>query len=136
MDWFTYVLMAVLLQGTLVFAIKPLTGIFNPVLLLFMQYLGGLISVVIYVLVKKFNLSIKKRELKLSLVSGFLVSTGLTFYYMAIKLLPISIASPVQSVGIMLMQVLFGFTFLKEKLTKKAFIGLTCSILCIIFLTI
>jgi len=136
MDWFTYVLMAVLLQGTLVFAIKPLTGIFNPVLLLFMQYLGGLISVVIYVLVKKFNLSIKKRELKLSLVSGFLVSTGLTFYYMAIKLLPISIASPVQSVGIILMQSFFGFVFLKEKLTKKVVMGIVCSILCIILLTI
>jgi len=128
--------MAVLLQGTLVFAIKPLTGIFNPVLLLFMQYLGGLISVVIYVLVKKFNLSIKKRELKLSLVSGFLVSTGLTFYYMAIKLLPISIASPVQSVGIILMQSFFGFVFLKEKLTKKVVMGIVCSILCIILLTI
>jgi len=136
MDWFFYAFIAMILQGVLVFAIKPLSRIFNPVLLLFMQYLGGLISVSVYILARKFKLKITKRELMLALLSGFLVSTGLTFYYIAIKLLPISIASPVQSVGIMLMQVLFGFTFLKEKLTKKAFIGLTCSILCIIFLTI
>ena len=125
-----------ILQGILVFAIKPLSKVFSPVLLLFMQYLGGLISVIVYVLVKKFKLNITKRELVLALVSGFLVSTGLTFYYLSISILPISIASPVQSVGIMLMQSFFGFIFLKEKLTKRVAFGIICSILCIVFLTI
>ena len=101
-----------------------------------MQYFGGLISIIIYVKVKKFNFKIKRNELFLALLSGFLISTGISFYYMAIKLAPISIVSPLQSVGIILMHSILGFSFLNEKLTKKTIIGLACAILCIIFLTI
>jgi uncharacterized membrane protein len=136
MEWFFYAVSAMILQGILVFAIKPLTAIFNPLLLLFMQYFGGLISVIVYAKVKKFNLKINKKELILALLSGFLVSTGLSFYYLAIKLAPVSIVSPLQSVGVMLMQVMLGFGFLKERMTKKAVLGIACSVLCIIFLTI
>jgi uncharacterized membrane protein len=136
MNWFFYAIIAMFLQGTLVFIIKLLSSTFNPLLLLFMQYFGGLISIIFYVKVKKFNLKIKRNELFLTLLSGFLISTGISFYYLAIKLAPISIVSPLQSVGIILMHSILGFSFLNEKLTKKTIIGLTCAILCIIFLTI
>ncbi|MDD4352849.1 MAG: EamA family transporter [Candidatus Nanoarchaeia archaeon] len=136
MNWFFYAVSAMILQGILVFTIKPLSSIFNPLLLLFMQYFGGLISVIIYVKIKKFKLKINKKELLLALLSGFLVSTGLSFYYLAIKLAPISIVSPLQSIGIMMMQAFLGFFALKEKISKKGLIGIVCSILCIIFLTI
>ena len=136
MNWFGYAITAMILQGLLIFAIKPLSLSYNPLLLLFMQYFGGLISVLIYVKIKKFDLKIKKKELLLALISGFLVSTGLSFYYLAIRLAPISIVSPLQSIGIMLMQGILGFLILKEKLTKKILLGFVCAILCIIFLTI
>jgi uncharacterized membrane protein len=136
MNWFIYALIAMFLQGILIFIVKVLSSSFNPLLLLFMQYFGGLISIIIYVKVKKFSLKIKKNELILALLSGFLVSTGISFYYLAIKLAPISIVSPLQSIGIILMHSILGFSFLKEKLNKKVLIGLVCSIFCIIFLTI
>lgn len=136
MEWFIYAILAMLLQGTLVFSIKPLTAIFNPLLLLFMQYLGALICTAIYALLRKIKLKITKKELALALVSGFLVSTGLSFYYSAVKLAPVSIVSPIQSVGIMLMHTVLGFFLLKEKISKTAAIGILCSILSIIFLTI
>lgn len=136
MNWFFYAISAMILQGLLVFAIKPLSSQFNPLLLLFMQYFGGLICAIIYVKIKKLNLKIKKNELILALLSGFLVSTGLSFYYMAIKLAPVSIVSPLQSMGILLMQGILGFSILKEKITKKIILGLACSLACIIFLTI
>ncbi|VVB75873.1 EamA-like transporter family protein [Candidatus Tiddalikarchaeum anstoanum] len=124
------------LQGILVFIVKLLSSSFNPLLLLFMQYAGGLIGVIIYVLVKKFKLTISKHELFLALLSGFLVSTGLSFYYIAIRMAPVSLVSPLQSVGIMLMQGILGFTILKEKVTLKTILGFISAILCIIFLTI
>lgn len=136
MEWFFYALTAMFLQGLLILSIKPLSSIFNPLLLLFMQYFGGLISVVIYVLVKKFKLRITRHELMLALVSGFLVSTGISFYYTAIKLAPVSIVSPLQSIGILLMQGILGFTVLKERLTKRVIIGLSCAVACIILLSI
>jgi uncharacterized membrane protein len=136
MSWFFYALIAMVLQGVLVFTIKPLSAVYNPLLLLFMQYFGGLIGVIIYVKAKKFNLKINKKELILALISGFLVSTGLSFYYLAIKLAPVSIISPLQSIGIMLMQGILGFLVLKERITKKILLGFLCAILCIIFLTI
>jgi uncharacterized membrane protein len=72
----------------------------------------------------------------LILLSGFLVSTGLAFYYEAVKLAPISIVSPIQSIGITALQVALGMAFLKEKPTKRVWAGLACAVLCIIFLTI
>ena len=136
MNWFGYVMIASVLQGLLVFAIKLLSAVYNPLLLLFMQYFGGLISAVIYAKAKKFDLKIKKKELLLALLSGFLVSTGLSFYYLAIKLAPVSIVSPLQSIGIMLMHGILGFSALKEKITIRGLLGIACSIACIIFLTI
>ncbi len=136
MDWFFYAFLATIIQGLLVFTIKPLSSIFNPLMLLFMQYFGGLIFAVIYAKIKGFNFKLNKKELLLSLLSGFLVSTGLSFYYLAIQLGQISIVSPLQSVGIMLMHALLGFAVLKEKMRLKVILGIASSILCIILLTI
>lgn len=135
MEWFVYAVIAMLLQGVLVFFIKLLSPNFSSVFLLFMQYTGGLISVLFYVLIRKFKLRISRHELCLALLSGFLVSTGLSFYYTAIKLAPVSIVSPLQSVGIILMQGVLGVAFLKEKVTRRVIAGIVCSVLCIIFLT-
>lgn len=136
MDWFFYASISMILQGILVFSIKPLTVFFNPLLLLLMQYFGGIICATFYLLIKKISFKITKKELILAFVSGFLVSTGLSFYYLAIRLAPVSIVSPLQSIGIVLIQSSLGFILLKEKANKKSVFGIICAILCIIFLTI
>jgi len=136
MNWFLLSVAAMLLQGVIVFLIKLLTNYFNPLLLLFMQYAGGLVSVAIYIKVKKLKIKISKKELRLALMSGFLVSTGLSFYYLAIKLAPVSIVTPIQSVGVMLAQLMLGLAFLKEKLTKRLIAGIACAVTCIILLTL
>jgi uncharacterized membrane protein len=136
MSWIIYMVLAMIIQGSLVFAVKILSQSFAPLLMLFMQYLGGLIFSLMYVFAKKINIKAKKKELFLALLSGFLVSTGLAFYYEAVKLAPISIVSPLQSIGIMVIQVALGMVFLKEKPTKRVWAGLGCAVVCIIFLTI
>ncbi len=136
MNWLFYALTAMLIQGIVIFFVKMLSASYNPVFLLFMQYLGGLISAAVLVIAKKWRLKIKRKEIILVLISGFMISTGLSFYYTAIKMAPVSIVSPLQSIGIVLMQGVFGFLFLKEKISTKTILGFMCAILCIIFLTI
>ncbi len=136
MNWIISMILAMIIQGSLVFIVKLLSQSFPPLLILFFQYVGGLICSIIYISSKKIKINTSKKELYLILLSGFLVSTGLAFYYEAVKLAPISIVSPIQSIGITALQVAFGIIFLKEKPTPRVWAGLACAILCIIFLTI
>jgi len=136
MNWFNLVLSAMLLQGSLVFFVKLLTNYFNPLNLLLMQYVGSLIALSCYFLVKRLKPLVTRRELLLSFLSGFFVSTGLSFYYLAINLGEVSRVAPLQSVGVTLIPTLLAFIFLKEKINKRVILGIACSILCIILLSI
>ncbi|MFA5405875.1 MAG: EamA family transporter [Candidatus Nanoarchaeia archaeon] len=135
-EWLKYVLLALLIQGTVVFFVKLLSLTINPLSILLAQYVGALISTVIYLSVKRVKPSVNKREALLAVLSGFLLATGLSFYYTAISLGSVSVVTPIQSVGVSLVPVLLAIIFLKERLTKRLVIGLVCSLAGIILLTI
>lgn len=134
--WVIYALLAMLLQGLVLFTVKVFSFQTHPLVVLLYQYIGSLIVLLAYLLIKKINFKLKKKELFWVLLSGFLISTGLSFYYLAIGLGEASKVIPLHNVGITLIPAILGFTLLKEKLNMRTIIGLIFAILCIIFLTI
>lgn len=136
MSWVYYAISAMLLQGFVIFLVKLLSSGNNPLLILFFQYTGSLAVVFFYLKYKKVKFKLNKKELKKVLLSGFLVSTGLSFYYLAIGLADASKVVPIQSVGVSLIPAVFAFAVLKEKITKRLILGLVFSVLCILFLTV
>ncbi len=135
-NWLKYVILALTIQGFVIFFVKIFSSTVNPVLILFFQYIGSFISVCFYLLLKRIKPKVNKRELLLAVLSGLLLSTGLSFYYLSISLANVSIVSSLQSIGITIIPVILGLFVLKEKLTKRLVIGLVCAFLGIIFLTI
>ena len=81
MNWLFFAITSMLLMGLVLFLIKLLSFGINPLLLLFYQYLGAWITLTIYILIKRINLKISKKNLFKILLSGFFVSTGLSFYF-------------------------------------------------------
>jgi uncharacterized membrane protein len=92
-DWLKYTLAAVLIQGAVVFIVKILSITINPLSILLVQYFGALISTVIYLGVKQVKPVVTKREALLAVLSGFLLATGLSFYYIAIDLGSVSVVT-------------------------------------------
>jgi uncharacterized membrane protein len=123
-------------MGTVLFIVKLLSFNVSPLVILFYQYIGSLISAFSFLRIKKVSFGIKKRNLLMVLLSGVLVSTGLSFYYLAIGLTTASRVVPIHNVGITLVPAILAFLFLKEKITKRVVIGLIASIICIILLTL
>jgi uncharacterized membrane protein len=129
-------MLAMIGQGALLFIIKLLSFDTPPLLLLSYQYVGSLIMITLYLIIKNVSFKLKRVELLKILFTGFLVSTGLSFYYLAISLSDASKVVPLHNVGITLLPAILAFIYLKEKINKKIIAGLICSVLCIIFLTI
>jgi len=136
MNWIHYTLIAMVLQGAILFTVKLFSFQTNPLIVLLYQYVGSVIVLFFYILIKKISFKINFKELLWVFLSGFLVSTGLSFYYLAIGLGEASKVIPIHNVGITLFPALLGFFFLKEKVTKKTILGIICSIVCVILLTI
>ncbi len=136
MNWFFLSFIAMFLQGVILFLVKVLTGGINPLVILFYQYAGSLLCVAVFVSYKKINFRVERKKLIYILLSGFLVSTGLSFYYLSISLYTISRVSAIHNTGITLFPLLLAIVFLKEKINLRLILGIACSIVCIIFLTI
>nr|MBD3312158.1 EamA family transporter [archaeon] len=136
MNWLLFSLFAMVIQGTVLFLVKFFSLSVHPLVILLFQYFGSFVGVSSYLLYKGLTPRLSKRELGVALLSGFLVSTGLSFYYLAISLTSASRVVPLHNVGITLIPSLLGFVFLKEKVDKRVVIGLIFSIISIIFLTI
>lgn len=134
MNWFRYVLLAMLIQGTVLFLVKLLSFSTNPLTVLLYQYIGSLITLSAYLVIKKSGFKVERKYVKRVLLSGFLVSTGLSFLYLGIGLMRASIVAPIHSVGLTLLPALLGFAYLKEKASKRVLIGILCSVLSIILL--
>lgn len=135
MSWFFYTLIGMFFQGTILFLVKLLSVEVHPLTILFYQYIGSLITMLAYLLIKKININLKRKDLIPVFFSGFLVSTGLSFYYLAIGLESASVIVPLHNVGITLIPVLLAFLFLKEKMNKRTILGIIFSITCIVLLT-
>ncbi len=136
MNWIYYTIVAMIIIGGLLFFIKLLSFNVFPLVLLSYQYIGSLITIFIYLLIRKISFSVNRINLIKIFLSGLLVSTGLSFYYLSISLTSTSRVVPLHNVGVTLLPALLAFIFLKEKITKRVIAGLACSVLCIIFLTI
>lgn len=136
MNWLLFSLLAMVIQGMVLFIVKVFSLGVHPLIILLYQYLGSVVGVSSYLLYKGLTPKLGKKAVSLALLSGFLVSTGLSFYYMAISLTSASRIVPLHNVGITLIPSLLGFVFLKEKVNKRVIIGLIFSIISIIFLTI
>ena len=136
MNWFFYAFIAMLIQGLVLFIVKLLSSSVHPLTILFFQYIGSLIAMGLYLIYKRISFKIPKKQLGIVLFSGFLVSTGLSFYYLSIGLQNASIVVPLHNIGITLIPVILAFAFLKEKSNKRTLIGIVCSIICIILLTV
>ena len=136
MNWLIYSLLGMIIQGSILFLVKWFSFNTHPLIILLYQYLGSVIAMGGYLYLKKTGFKIKNKQTIFILLSGFLVSTGLSFYYLAIGLTNTSQVVPLHNVGITLLPIMLAYFFLKEKITMKTTIGITCSILCIILLTI
>lgn len=136
MKWIYYSVLGMLMQGILLFIVKILAFDVHPLNILAFQYIGSLIIVFPYLLFKKVDFKLKLSNFLKIMLAGFLVATGLSFYYLAISLSEASRVVPIHSIGLTLVPALLAFVFLKEKITKRLIAGLICSILCVIFLTI
>ncbi|PIU62183.1 hypothetical protein COS83_02830 [archaeon CG07_land_8_20_14_0_80_38_8] len=136
MNWLIYSLLAMIIQGVVLFLVKLFSFNVHPFIILLYQYIGSIILMLVYLLLKKISFRVKRKQLFPLLFSGFLVSTGLAFYYLALGLETASRVVPLHNVGITVLPVLLAVLFLKEKMDWKKFIGIACSIICIIFLTI
>ncbi|MDD5417901.1 MAG: EamA family transporter [Candidatus Nanoarchaeia archaeon] len=136
MIWLAYALGAMALQGLVIFIVKAFSFRLSPLLVLLFQYIGSILLLSLYLKHKKINLHLDKLCVKKVFASGFLVSTGLSLYYLALGLAEASKVATIQSVGVTVLPVLFAFLILKEKVTKRLFAGLVFAVMCILFLTI
>jgi uncharacterized membrane protein len=136
MNWLVYALLGMVLQGSILFTVKLFSFQTHPLIILLYQYIGSVIVVFIYLLIKKVKLKLSKKNLLLTFLSGLLVSTGLSFYYLAIGLGETSRVIPLHNIGVTLLPAILGFTLLKEKINKKVIIGLLCSLISILLLTL
>lgn len=136
MNWQAYALIAMILQGTILFTVKLFSFDTPALIILLYQYVGSIISILIYLVIKKISFKLKPKKLLLCFLSGILVSTGLSFYYDAISTGPASKVIPLQNVGITILPAILGFAALKEKITPKTIIGIILSITSILLLTL
>ncbi len=136
MNWLFFAIASMLLMGLVLFLVKLLSFGINPLLLLFYQYAGALAALTVYILIKRINLRVSGKNLFKILLSGFFVSTGLSFYYKAISLANASRVVPIHNIGITVLPSLAGFIILKEKSDKKIFLGLVFFVLSILLLTL
>lgn len=136
MSWLVYALVAMITQGTILFIVKSLSFNINPLVILLYQYVGSLIASIVYLLYKKVSFKVKRRHIGRVLLSGFLVSTGLAFYYLSLGLASASRVVPIHNIGITLIPAVYGFIYLKEALNKRVIIGIACSLVSILLLAI
>jgi len=136
MNWLFYSILGAFLQGLVLFLVKFFSFNTPPLVVLFFQYAGSIFAMIIYLKCKKVSFKIALGELPKLFLSGFLVSTGLSFYYLAIGLMSASVVVPLHNVGITILPALIAFLLLKEKATKKVVLGIFCSIIAILFFTL
>ena len=136
MNWIYYALTAMFLQGTIIFLVKTQLSDNNSYSVLFFQYLFGLIALSSYFIIRKEKINIGRKNILLSLLSGFFVSGGLITYYLGIAESPLSVIAPLRGAGFILLTSVLGVFILKEKITKRKILGIIFSVLSIIFLTI
>jgi len=86
MNWLIYSLLAMIIQGVVLFLVKLFSFNVHPFIILLYQYIGSIILMLVYLLLKKISFRVKRKQLFPLLFSGFLVSTGLAFYYLALGL--------------------------------------------------
>lgn len=133
--WFIYSFIAMVLEGTLLFIVKLLSLDTSLLTVLLFQYVGSLICTVVYLTIRRVKIKVKPAELIRILLSGFMVTTGFSFYYTAISMAPASIVVPLHNVGLTLLPSTLAFVFLREKINARVIIGIVCAVLCIILLT-
>lgn len=136
MSWVFYAILGMIIQGTILFLVKLFSARTNPLTILFFQYFGSLIITSIYLTYKKISVKLKKEALIKVLLSSFLISTGLSFYYLAISLQEASLIVPLHNIGITLIPVLLGFTLLKEKYNVRTILGVLLAIISITLITV
>lgn len=136
MNWIVLSIIALIGQGLVLFIVKFLSININPLVLLAYQYAGSLLLASIYLWFKGINFKPTTKELSLLLLSGFLVSTGLAFYYTALSMASASQVVPIHNIGVTLLPVFFGLVLIKERLTKRLVLGLLFSIIGIVLLSL
>jgi uncharacterized membrane protein len=136
MTWLVYALFAMFFQGLVLFLVKLFSSNVHPITILFFQYVGSLISITIYLFYKRISFKLPRKYVVFVFVSSFLVSTGLALYYLAIGLQNASIVVPVHNVGITVLPAILAYTLLKEKVTRRSLLGIACSVICILVLTL
>lgn len=135
MKWVGLALLAMLAQGTVLFVAKKFSATVSPLTVLFWQYAGSLAVMTPYLFARK-GFKIGGQDFLKVVLSAFLVSTGLSFYYIALHLGLASHVVPLHNVGTTLLPALLGFAFLNEKVSKRVVLGLVFSVLCIVLLTV
>jgi len=135
-SWFTYAVLGMIIQGITLFIVKLILPYSGNYSLLFMQYFGGFLCVIIYILIKKSWTKMKVKDILFANMCGAFSSLGVGFFYLALNETLISVAAPVRGAGFLIFTSLLGVIFLKEKITFKKVLGLVLAALGIIFLTI
>lgn len=137
--WSNLCLLYIVLGGTLVFISKFLLIKTQPLFLLPMQYLGSLMTCSLVLIPRKMRIIPSKKFFITGFIQGLITSTGVVFYYTALKLTPLTKVTLVRTPLVILLTVLSGLFIFQErkKITLRKIFGIICSfILLIITLSI
>jgi len=133
--WIPAITTFVIVTGAVNAFTKPLVGIYDPLQLLTLQYIGSFSTITILMILQKKTPFIGRKNIAGTLVTGFFTSTAVAAMFTALTLTSGTQFFAIKSIGIPALTILIGVFFFKETFNKRMWAPFICAVIGILLLS-
>lgn len=118
-EWIKWITPFIFIIGIGQALVKPLVAIYDPLLLLSLQYMGSFSTIAILSMIKKEPPVAEKQYIAGALLSGLFSSCAVALLYTSLTLINGTQALAMTAIGVPIITILIGIFIFKEKFTSR-----------------
>lgn len=136
--WVILIGFNILVNGIGTFWGKAFLETHEPIEALFSQVFGGILTLLIYNIIKRNNFHIRPKYHKFLVLDGLLMMVAVVAFYMVLKVGPLAVVLPIQNLVLTILMTLVGLIIFKEahNMNMRKMVGMGLGVVGVVLLMI